>query len=251
MYVSIDLENMRIAYLHTDSELLHNISWISMRDDGYHIFELEANDGNSFQRFTDLELSLLYKSLFAIEWQFSRAKRKALIQVLTEHCLNMEPTKADLEESRFQCDYINGKPDRDWVYVYGAKRPTERFGLFTEHATTKLNDNGQNQALQGYTPAVSAKKAASVSTAAHITHESTATSSNTTVKAKRPAKGITAAIRAAAQLAWETAGSPSDKAEIITIKKQDRDKFIEEGINKNTLSVQLSKWQKAVMGTST
>jgi len=219
-----------------------------MRTVSYCIFPVSHDDGNCFERFTDLELKLIYTSMTGLEWPHI-FKRKAVIQVLVDMCLEAPETKAKLSETLAQSDYVDVNDDKDWTYVYGAKRPTIQTELFPS-VTVAVNKEAEAKAVAGETPAVANKPKLNLEPTQGVEQRVSTAAAKPKRAASKAPKGITALIRAEAQQAWEAAGKPVEKDQLTEIRKAVRDKFIEEGVNKNTLSVQLSKWQKTILGTS-
>jgi len=248
MYIVINRDTMVLLHKHSDPEVLANIAWIECNTCPYYIFDLENAQG--FQSFTDLELNLLFKNITnmhneGVMDEIYRLKRKQIIQVIYDLCLRIPESNIDALEVEVQAESIQEGDDRKWLYVRGAKHPAQQQDLFKHTCKHSEFNNSELQNVKaGKLPALERKLQARTGATGHdqpVTNSSTA---GNTVKG--PKRGTNKAIIwSVADELWEKAGKPTNKMDILAVRKEVMNKLEkEEGIKRTSASSELANWHK-------
>lgn len=241
MYILIDLERMALLHKHENLFVLADVAWIEAHHRPYTIFGLD--DATGFRQFTDMELRMLYQNITGADYG-NRFKRQQLLQVLFDVISRVVPSDIDPIEAEKQAEQVQ-EDDQVWIYVRGAKRPAQKPELFEQACKrAKRSEDEERKAIAGELPALTRKvRPRSPSTG----HDRPAPATQHRAKpAAGPKRGTAKAIIwSTADKMWEEAGKPTEKGQVLVLRKEVMDVLEkDEAIKRASSSSELGAWHK-------
>lgn len=237
MYILIENDRMVLLHKHTDFRIVADLAWIECRDCSCAIFKVD--DAHGLKEYTDLELRTLYQN---ITGQDIKLQRRQLQQVLVDLIARIPETKVRELEVQQQVERIPEDDTGKWLYVYGAKRPAQKPDLF-EHACCRAKPSEEeiNSAKAGKLPALKVPKRAAAPRTRDDRPEA-----GVTLRPPAPKRGTAKPIIwATADRMWEEAGKPTDKAQVLALRKEIMNVLEkEEAIRRTSSSSELGNWHK-------
>jgi len=241
MNALINRENMKLLHVHSDSRVLCDLAWIECHLAPYYILSLQ--DATALKVFTLMELGMLYTNITGKDnHSFNRSQ---VLQVVWDLCMRVPETDVTPLEADAQAAYIKADDPKKWMYVKGARVPARMASLF-EHASrrAKASEKEEQKAVSGELPALKPKRGAPVVPTGDVPKVPTAKLTPKTSNA--PKRGTAKAIIwRAADEAWEVAGKPTSKADVLVLRKQIMNHLeTEEHIKRGSASSELGNWHK-------
>lgn len=241
MYILIDRERMVLLHKSQDVNSLANVAWIECHNAVYCIFPLD--DATGFRDFTDMELGILYRNITGKDYH--SLNRPQLLQVIFDLCSRIPESDINAFEADRQAEFVKEGDERRWLYVRGASRPAQKADLFEpECKTTEQSETEETNARSGKLPALQRKA---------VPRKPSTGSESTVVNAQQPAKAQSgpkrgtakAIIWSVADKMWEDSGKPTDKTEVLSLRKVIMGHLEkEEGIKRASSSSELGQWHK-------
>lgn len=236
MYVLIDRQQMAITHKHHDRAVLAKLSWIECTNAGA-TFPL-TSARNFAQEFTPLELKLIYKNATGADLQgFS-----GCAQAVFEAAKRMPESVVNAEEVFAQAACIMDGDKSCYQYAPGQKTPIIHTGLFVPDAIQIPRVEAEEllaRASTSYAPA-------------HGTGVTTGEPGTATAQRAPSAPrqgGNREIIYKVADDMWAAAGSPTNVAVVLNLRKQMMVELeANHGIKKTTSSTALGDWMKARLG---
>lgn len=236
MFVSIDMEGLRVLHAHTDQDAVWGLVYIECADLN-HIRVDSTERPHFLSSLSHLELKMLYQNItgVALPW----ADELALREAVGAACECLTPRQVRMSEIDAQIEFV--APDveagrKAYKYVYGSNRAAERRELFPLKGSPLSTERLAlaQQAPQRYLPpSAPAPPAAPVSRPQGPRFAPPAKAG--TVRPK---------IWAVADRMWEAAGRPTDKSVVLNLRRQMMTALEEEGIKKTSSSNELGNWMK-------
>lgn len=217
MYVSLDMQNMRIVHKHSSVNAVCGLVHIELPDVAVNVCPIDM----TVKHKTDLEIKMLFRSCFpgqADHMPVSEMKSKIL-----QFAEEFPVTDLDELEVKRQADSIRDGDKKAYKYVKGsfrASRPAELFADATGDAVR----------AGATVPASSAARPAAAPRAA--------------TGAPR-ASGVREKIWAVADRMWEEAGKPIEKSTVLALRKDIMNALEQDGVKRTSSSNELGNWQKA------
>lgn len=220
MYVSLDMQNMRIVHKHSSVNAVCGLVHIELPDVAVNVCPIDM----TVKHKTDLEIKMLFRSCFpgqADHMSVSEMKSKIL-----QFAEEFPVTDLDELEVKRQADSIRDGDKKAYKYVKGsfrASRPAELFADATGDA-------------------VRAGATVPASSAARLARPAAAPRAAT--GAPR-ASGVREKIWAVADRMWEEAGKPIEKSTVLALRKDIMNALEQDGVKRTSSSNELGNWQKA------
>lgn len=238
MYILINTDEMTFVEKHESLEVITNLAWLSLRNTAYDIFPID--DASGFAWYTDLDLKTLYRNTVNLDWPHE--KRNALKQVLFDIAQRLSVSVVNPVEVEAQAERIAENDEQLYTYVRGSRYPAPvevlSGGLFV-----KPDQESENAALSGKTPALKpVKKPLPLPTESDRLVSATPTKGE---KQNGPKRGTAKAIIwETADRMWEQAGKPTEKSEVLKLRKTIMDELEKEAIKRSSSSSELGVWHK-------
>lgn len=239
MYMLLDRENMKFRHKHPDLFTIANLAWIEDRNMTYSIFP--ADDAIEFGRYTDMELKMLYRNTTGKD--ITTTDRQAIKQILFDIVRRIPATPANPYEADVQAAFILDEDENHYQYVKGAKRPAMTANLF-DGITIHSDPVEELEAKNGHLPALKRKSSslASGTGKKQAQVNGNAPASNKAAPKRGTAKAI---IWEVADKMWEKEGKPTQKSEVLDLRKRIMDLLeTDEGIKRSSASSELGNWHK-------
>lgn len=240
MYILIDRERMALIHKHPNPNVLCDLAWIECHQAPYSIFPFD--DANELRSYTDMELTTLYRNITGVDHNLTRPQ---LMQVLFDLIDRIPESDVNPFEADRQAALIPEGDERRWLYVKGATRPAQKADLFEPGCKqAKRSEEEESRAKAGKLPALQRKAAAPAPRT-----ERDRPQANAQQRAPAPSgpkRGTAKAIIwAVADKMWEDAGKPTDKAEVLALRKEIMNALEkEESIKRSSSSSELGNWHK-------
>jgi hypothetical protein len=236
MFVSIDMEGLRVLHAHTDQDAVWGLVYIECANLD-HIRVDSTERPHFLSNLTHLELKLLYQNItgVALPWTDELALREAIgaaCECLTPRQIRMSEIDAQIE---FVCPHVEtGR--KTFKYVYGSNRAQEVREFFPLKGSPL---SAERLALAQQPPQRYLPPSAPAPAAAPVSRPQGP-------RFAPPAKAGTVRpkIWAVADRMWEEAGKPTDKNIVLNLRKQMMTQLEEEGIKKTSSSNELGNWMK-------
>lgn len=237
MYVSIDMQNLRVLHAHQVPGIVHDLVYLECANIDYVLVQDTSSD-LFLEQLTSMELKKLYHNLTggsAALWD-DLAIRHALAHTLAA----LAPTKVNHAELEVQCECAEkyrAAEDRTILrYAFGAKVPAQVQELFPL-ATAPLPatyDSTQRGAQRIHTPPVA------------VPHDpANPAPARPTAAPRAPGGSTRPRIFKVADEMWEAAGKPMDKDTVLALRKKMMTVLEEQhSIKKTTSSTALGDWMK-------
>lgn len=232
MYILINLDTLKVHHKNESINALCEVAEIECQDECTLV--TSCDNGAYLKQFTHMELRMLFKNITGRDIPDSVAPR-FLTAVLWKQ-IDLIPTSTINEvEAERQALYCEGK-EGPFTYCLGAFRPAKVDELFSR--ASDYSDEVISQAVKGE---YNKQLKAPVTRAAvkPVPTQSPATKSG-------PSRGTAKIIIwSVADSMWESAGKPTDKGEVLKLRKQIMDKLeSDEGVKRTSSSSELGKWHK-------
>lgn len=232
MYVLLNLDRMAFVAKHPDLYALANIAWLECPEAAIYIFP--AGDKQCIGTHTDMELRMLFTNTTGVEDTIPMSPH-AIIDNLAQLTEGLPVTKLDPIELEAQAAYIprkEGEVSKRYRYIPGANRPIRVEELF------------EFPILTAQAPAPGAVKPAPPPPVAPANAPATPKKKAAPGPAVGGKQSKKQAIWAVADRLWSAEGSPSDKKQVLAIRKRAMDILEDEGVKRTSASSELGKWQK-------
>lgn len=249
MYAIINLDRMAVTHRSPDVYALFNVAFIENHSDSYAVYPVE--DYLGVNDFTDLELRTMYENLTGqLPASVVGANRRQLIQILLDAIERIPVTQIDANEAEMQAAFVEDLVSKGkggfFRYAYGGKaRPAKLEALFDGEKLHVPFDQESEQAIRN---ALSNKlprlqRAPASTPAPKPAAPRTSTPATSKPGPKRgTAKAI---IWAVADRMWKEAGSPTDKSEVLKLRREIMATLeTDEGIKRASSSSELGNWHK-------
>lgn len=241
MYILIDRERMVLLHKHSDTEVIANLAWIECHNAPYCIFDID--DASGFRDFTDMELKILYRNITGQDdHSFNRSQT---LQIIYDLCARISESDVKPFEVDRQAEYIKEGDERKWLYVKGATRPAQKPDLFEPACKrAKRSEKEEASAVGGKLPAL--KRATPAAKPRTGDKRAGTNAQQSPSQRTGPKRGTAKAIIwATADKMWEEAGKPTDKVEVLKLRKSIMDHLEnEEQIKRASSSSELGQWHK-------
>lgn len=240
MFVSIDMDKLVFLHKHHDHETLSALAFLEACDRST-LVENTARE-HFLLNLSALDARMLYRNTTGQDVTGSPdiVVREMLAMLVDDH---MKPTLALLAEVEAQVAAVQDDLDKGipWTYSLGAKVPAKAIELFGKTATA-LDVNAVDRAAT-VAPQRRAKRGAPIAPPA----PAPAPSASALPKAR--ASSVRPVIWAVADEMWQAAGSPTDKAVVLELRKEMMAELEEKkGVKKTSSSNELGNWMKARLG---
>ena len=220
MYVSLDMQNMRIVHKHSSVNAVCGLVHIELPDVAVHVCPIDM----TVKHKTDMEIKMLFRSCFpgqADHMPVAEMKSKIL-----QFAEEFPVTDLDELEVRRQADSIRDGDKKAYKYVKGsfhASRPAELFADATGDAVRAGATVPASSAARPVRPAVAPRAATGAPRAS----------------------GVREKIWAVADRMWEEAGKPTEKSTVLALRKDIMSALEQDGVKRTSSSNELGNWQKA------
>ncbi|ARB11107.1 hypothetical protein JG012_00039 [Pseudomonas phage JG012] len=220
MYVSLDMQNMRIVHKHSSVNAVCGLVHIELPDVAVNVCPIDM----TVKHKTDLEIKMLFRSCFpgqADHMPVSEMKSKIL-----QFAEEFPVTDLDELEVKRQADSIRDGDKKAYKYVKGsfrASRPAELFADATGDAVRAGATVPASSAARPARPAAAPRAATGAPRAS----------------------GVREKIWAVADRMWEEAGKPIEKSTVLALRKDIMNALEQDGVKRTSSSNELGNWQKA------
>lgn len=244
MYILLNREALTINYKHLVPVVLCNLAWIELQTQAYSIVPCSTS---AFRGLTEMELKVLYRNTTGKEMPLNGLN--ACLEVLTSMIIEMPVSDVDESEAEMQAGCIVEGQKGFYKYVRGAARPVLVADLFNKTYNANSNPEVERLAAQGIWPLLSnaaraAAKAQQTAPAAPTAAPIAKPVQRASTPPKEPGAATTSGkIWAMADQVKQELESKS-RFDVTHLKKLVLDTMLAAGINKSTITTQLSHWQK-------
>jgi len=237
MYVSIDMQYLRVLHAHQIPGIVHDLVYLECAACDYVLVQDTSSD-LFLDQCTEMELKRLYHNLTggsAALWDALAIRHALALQLAA-----VTPTKVDHTELEAQCECAEkyrAETDRTVLrYAFGAKVPAQVQELFPLKAPPlpAWHDSTQRGTQRVHTPPPP------------VPHDPTKPAPARPAAAPRAPGGSTRPrIFKVADEMWEAAGKPMDKDTVLALRKEMMVVLEEQhSIKKTTSSTALGDWMK-------
>ena len=220
MYVSLDMQNMRIVHKHSSVNAVCNLVHIELPDVAVNVCPIDM----TVKHKTDMEIKMLFRSCFPGQTDHMPiAEMKSKILQFAEE---FPVTDLDELEVKRQADSIRDGDKKAYKYVKGsfrASRPAELFADATGDAVRAGATVPASGAARPVRPAAAPRAATGAPRAS----------------------GVREKIWAVADRMWEEAGKPTEKSTVLALRKDIMSALEQDGVKRTSSSNELGNWQKA------
>ena len=220
MYVSLDMQNMRIVHKHSSVNAVCGLVHIELPDVAVNVCPIDM----TVRHKTDMEIKMLFRSCFpgqADHMPVAEMKTKIL-----QFAEEFPVTDLDELEVKRQADSIRDGDKKAYKYVKGsfrASRPAELFADATGDAVRAGATVPASSAARPVRPAAAPRAATG----------------------SPRASGVREKIWAVADRMWEEAGEPTEKSTVLALRKDIMNALEQDGVKRTSSSNELGNWQKA------
>ncbi len=236
MFVSINMDDLQFVHKHEDHETVSALAWLEMP---HKSVTVENTDREYFLcKATALDMRILYRNTTGedITGTDHIVVREMLATLVDE---KLKPTWARREEVLAQIDAVADDLEAGipWNYAVGARKPAKQEDLFRSHCSPLSGE----EAIEAATRAPQRRKVLAAPTAAP--KPPPALQPPPTAKQRMPS--VRPVIWEVADTMWREAGSPTDKAVVLELRKKMMAYLeSEKGIKKTSSSNELGNWMK-------
>ena len=220
MYVSLDMQNLKIVHKHSSLNAVCGLVHIELPDVAVSVGACDM----VVRQKTDMEIKMLFKSCYPGESDhMSITDMKARILQFVE---DFPVTDLDELEVKRQADSIRDGDKKAYKYVKGsfrASRPAELFADATGDSMRAGVTVPASSAARPVRPAAAPRAATGAPRAS----------------------GVREKIWEVADRMWEQAGKPTEKSIILALRKEIMNTLEQEGVKRTSSSNELGNWQKA------
>lgn len=238
-FVLLNRDALTVNYKHSDTSVLCNLAWIELQEH-YHAI---GEPVDVLRGLTDMELKMLYRNITGKD--ITTDSRFASLQILIDLLEAMPVADVYPLELETQAACINEGQRGFFKYVKGAKRPAQIAELFNPSFTTESDPEAEARALAGDWPSLAKKTPVKTHQQAPQQAQAQKPARTTSAPQKEPGATTTSGkIWALADSVRKDFEGKNRGADIAGIKKAVVDTLLAEGINRSTITTQLSHWQK-------
>lgn len=220
MYVSLDMQNMRIVHKHSSVNAVCGLVHIELPDVAVNVCPIDM----TVKHKTDMEIKMLFRSCFPGQADHMPvAEMKSRILQFAEE---FPVTDLDELEVKRQADSIRDGDKKAYKYVKGsfrASRPAELFADATGDAVRAGATVPASSAARPVRPAAAPRAATGAPRSS----------------------GVREKIWAVADRMWEEAGKPTEKSTVLALRKDIMNALEQDGVKRTSSSNELGNWQKA------
>lgn len=220
MYVSLDMQNMKIVHKHSSVNAVCGLVHIELPDVAVNVCPIDM----TVKHKTDMEIKMLFRSCFPGQADHMPvAEMKSRILQFAEE---FPVTDLDELEVKRQADSIRDGDKKAYKYVKGsfrASRPAELFADATGDAVRAGATVPASGAARPVRPAAAPRAATGAPRAS----------------------GVREKIWAVADRMWEEAGKPTEKSTVLALRKDIMNVLEQDGVKRTSSSNELGNWQKA------
>lgn len=232
MPILVDREQMCVRYRHVNENVLWNLMAIEFTHTS--VVCMNENMIESYNRFTDYELKMLYTNLCG--QKYTGYARDLLINNVKTLVQSLEHSDANGFELSVQALQIDESDDKFYQYCKGERVPLVRTEPYTPPALTSV---------AGYVPVPVTPQPASAAPASAMQAASTYTAPRSTPSITLPAEAPKAGSKTGevwviCEQVYQENGETKD---FKSIRKIIIDRCEQRGINPSTASVQFGKWK--------
>ena len=220
MYISLDMQNMKIVHKHSSVNAVCGLVHIELPDVAVTVCPIDM----TVKHKTDMEIKMLFRSCFP--GQADHMPVAELKSRILQFAEELPVTDLDELEVKRQADSIRDGDKKAYKYVKGsfrASRPAELFADATGDAVRAGATVPASSAARPVRPAAASRAATGAPRAS----------------------GVREKIWAVADRMWEEAGKPTDKSKVLALRKQIMDTLEQDGVKRTSSSNELGNWQKA------
>lgn len=241
MYVSLDLNAMSIMHIHQRMDIVCMLAYLETKEDA----EVEVFDANvdTFARFTDMELQVLYRNMTGVDVKFkNRDEARALVVNAIDSCGKPHYNDQRLElQTAHKEDWLNKQANKSYgqpevkYFRYNPRSvsvPLESDEAMPECKQAALNIDDVTRILEGDYSKVT------------IAPPPRAPVPTLATPPAKPKGGVRARIWEVAYERWNQQGRTQDKTKVLAMRKGIMDFLEQEGIKRTTCSTALGDWQK-------
>jgi hypothetical protein len=241
MYILLNRDALTINYKHSVPSTLCNIAWIELQTCGYTVAPC---DPSAFRGLTEMELKMLYRNVTGKELGLNGLN--ACLEVLTSLIVEMEESEICPIQAELQAACVNEGQKGFYKYVFGALKPALVADLFNKAYNAQSNPEVERLAEQGVWPLLtSSYKAQQSAPAAPQQAQAAKPVQRTSTPPKEPGATTTSGkIWALADHFWADHGRSTIKHDLDYVKKLVVNDLLAQGVNRSTITTQLSHWQK-------
>lgn len=220
MYVSLDMQNMKIVHKHSSVNAVCGLVHIELPDVAVNVCPIDM----TVKRKTDMEIKMLFRSCFpgqADHMPVAEMKSRIL-----EFAEEFPVTDLDELEVKRQADSIRDGDKKAYKYVKGsfrASRPAELFAGATGDAVRAGATVPASSAARPVRPVAGPRAATGAPRAS----------------------GVREKIWAVADRMWEETGKPTEKSTVLALRKDIMSALEQDGVKRTSSSNELGNWQKA------
>jgi len=241
MYVLIDGDNMRALAKHPNWQRLHDYGILTCSECS---IVLPLDEDSIKKEFDNVQLQLLYINTTG-NTDGATYARNVVCRILVYYFNKMQETQIG-ENSDSQANWAIGE-DRQGSCLYSptGDRPIVHDGEAPYFQS--LPDHSGEAAIEAGAPVQVTPGTQPAWRPGRDTSAATAQSSGERSTAPR-ASGTRDVIFEVADAMWEAAGKPTDKSEILKLRKEMMNTLEAQGVKRNTSSNTLGSWQKERIG---
>lgn len=241
MYILINNETMSVMYKHSAIECLANLAWMEIHNDHSYLIA-NVSDASCLKDYGLQDLKALYRNMTGQD--APDTIRNELLQLVWDACDAAPVADINPLELELQAGSVKEQDCGVYHYVKGSRTKSRKADLFevTQLKSTVAKEK-VSAALAGELPALKAAPAP----ARAVLPES----------AKQPQRRAPAGgakrgtakslIWGIAQEWWEKRGRPTDKKDVLAMRKDIMDHLQEaEGMRRDSVSCELGQWQKTI-----
>lgn len=213
MYVSLDMQNMKIVHKHSSVNAVCDLVHIELPDVAVNVCPINM----TVKHKTDMEIKMLFRSCFP--GQADHIPVAGMKSKILQFAEEFPVTDLDELEVKRQADSIRDGDKKAYKYVKGsfrASRPAELFADATGDAVRAGATVPASGAARTVRPA-----------------------------AAQRASGVREKIWAVADRMWEEAGKPTEKSTVLALRKDIMNALEQDGVKRTSSSNELGNWQKA------
>lgn len=243
MRVALELETLRFTHVHPDVNILGGLVYLECAKLKTIRFD-DTESPNFLQGLTTLELTLLYRNMTSTEFPpglDDLTRREVLAQVVDR----MPVQTVVFAELEAQIEKVLGyleapiKSAVQFKYVHGAKVPRQLDGGLFPISVTPETADGLATAKQ------TAPQRRSLAPAPTVPATAKARAAKPPAAPRAPSGGSRPLIWSHADKVWEAAGKPTNKDDVLVLRKRMMTELELLGVKKTTSSTALGDWMKA------
>lgn len=220
MYVSLDMQNMKIVHKHSSVNAVCGLVHIELPDVAVNVCPIDM----AVKHKTDMEIKMLFRSCFpgqADHMPIAEMKSKIL-----QFAEEFPVTDLDELEVKRQADSIRDGDKKAYKYVKGSFRASRPAELFADATGDAVRAGATVPAIGAARPARPAAAPRAATGAPR-------------------ASGVREKIWAVADRMWEEAGKPTEKRTVLALRKDIMSALEQDGVKRTSSSNELGNWQKA------